>query len=88
MQVIDVQFCWIDPDSCRDLSLPAYATKLAAGMDAAAATVEDTVLHPGEIKLFSTGFAVAQKILHTSGTFWMVFKTLMGNISFINMMKQ
>ncbi|RWX45454.1 dUTP pyrophosphatase [Candidatus Electrothrix communis] len=59
MQVIDVQFCWLDPDSCRDLSLPAYATRQAAGMDAAAATAEDTVLHPGEIKLFPTGFAVA-----------------------------
>jgi dUTP pyrophosphatase len=59
MQVIDVQFCWLDPDSCRDLSLPAYATRQAAGMDAAAATAVDTVLHPGEIKLFPTGFAVA-----------------------------
>ncbi len=59
MQLIDVQFCWLDPDSCRDLSLPAYATKQAAGMDAAAATTEDTVLQPGEIKLFPTGFAIA-----------------------------
>lgn len=59
MQQIDVQFCWLDPDSCRDLSLPAYATAQAAGMDAAAATAEDTVLQPGEIRLFPTGFAVA-----------------------------
>jgi dUTP pyrophosphatase len=59
MQLIDVQFCWLDPDSCRDLFLPAYATGQAAGMGAAAATAEDTVLQPGEIKLFPTGFAVA-----------------------------
>jgi dUTP pyrophosphatase len=59
MQQIDVQFCWLDPDNCRDLSLPAYATAQAAGMDAAAATAEDTVLQPGEIRLFPTGFAVA-----------------------------
>ncbi|MCI5161406.1 MAG: dUTP diphosphatase [Candidatus Electrothrix sp. AX5] len=59
MALIDVQFCWLDPDSCRDLSLPAYATKQAAGMDAAAAIAEDSVLQPGEIKLFPTGFAIA-----------------------------
>ena len=59
MQFIDIQFCWLDPDSCRDLSLPAYATRQAAGMDAAAATPEDTVLHPGEIKLVPTGFSIA-----------------------------
>jgi dUTP pyrophosphatase len=59
MELIDVQFCWLDPDSCRDLSLPTYATKQAAGIDAAAAINEDTVLHPGKIRLFPTGFAVA-----------------------------
>ncbi|MCI5123851.1 MAG: dUTP diphosphatase [Candidatus Electrothrix sp. AR5] len=59
MQLINVQFRWLDPDSCRDLSLPAYATRQAAGMDAAAATAKDSVLQPGEIKLFPTGFAVA-----------------------------
>ncbi|CAK8719961.1 Deoxyuridine 5'-triphosphate nucleotidohydrolase [Candidatus Electrothrix laxa] len=59
MQYINVQFCWLDPDSCRDLSLPAYATRQAAGMDVAAAINEDTVLPPGAIMLFPTGFAVA-----------------------------
>ncbi|WP_339133953.1 MAG: dUTP diphosphatase [Candidatus Electrothrix sp. GW3-4] len=59
MQIIDVPFCWLDPDNSRDLSLPAYATTQAAGMDAAAAITEDITLQPGDIKLFPTGFAVA-----------------------------
>jgi dUTP pyrophosphatase len=59
MNPLDVQLCWLDPDNCRDLSLPAYATAQAAGMDVAAAITQDTELHPGEIKLFPTGFAVA-----------------------------
>ena len=59
MQQVDVQFRWLDPDNSRDLSLPVYASEQAAGMDAAAAITEDSTLHPGEIKLFPTGFAVA-----------------------------
>ena len=59
MQAIDVQFCWLDPDGSRDLSLPAYATAQAAGMDAMAAVTENIILQPGEIKLFPTGFSVA-----------------------------
>ncbi|XOF32635.1 MAG: dUTP diphosphatase [Candidatus Electrothrix sp. YB6] len=58
-QQIEVPFRWLDPGQCRDLSLPGYTTAQAAGMDAAAAVSEDTMLHPGEIKLFPTGFAVA-----------------------------
>ncbi|MCI5224951.1 MAG: dUTP diphosphatase [Candidatus Electrothrix sp. AR4] len=59
MQQIDVRFRWIDPDQCQDLPLPGYASVQAAGMDAAAALSEDTVLRPGEIRLVPTGFAVA-----------------------------
>ena len=59
MQIQEVQFSWLDPDSCRDLSLPSYATAQAAGMDAAAAITKDVLLHPGDIKLLPTGFAVA-----------------------------
>jgi dUTP pyrophosphatase len=59
MQLIDVYFCWKDPDTCQDLSLPVYASAQAAGMDVAAAITEDVILHPGEIKLLSTGFALA-----------------------------
>ena len=59
MQQVDVQFRWLDPENSRDLALPVYASGQAAGMDAAAAITEDCILHPGEIKLFPTGFAVA-----------------------------
>ncbi len=59
MQKINVQFCWLDPDKSRDLSLPAYATAQSAGMDAAAAINKAIEIQPGEIKLFATGFAVA-----------------------------
>lgn len=59
MQQIEVQFCWLDPDNCRDLPLPAYATAQAAGMDVVAAIRKDTELQPGEIDIFPTGFAVA-----------------------------
>ena len=59
MEQIDVEFCWFDPQACRDLALPGYETVQAAGMDAAAAVTEDVVLEPGEIKLLPTGFGVA-----------------------------
>ena len=59
MQQIEVQFCWFDPQACRDLPLPKYESIQAAGMDVAAAVNEKVVLQPGEIKLISTGFGVA-----------------------------
>ncbi|MCI5158074.1 MAG: dUTP diphosphatase, partial [Candidatus Electrothrix sp. AUS1_2] len=59
MQLTDVHFRWQDPDNCRDLCLPAYATAQAAGMDAAAAVTKDVILYPGDIKVLPTGFAVA-----------------------------
>jgi len=59
MQLTDVHFRWQDPDNCRDLRLPAYATAQAAGMDAAAAVTKDVILYPGDIKVLPTGFAVA-----------------------------
>jgi dUTP pyrophosphatase len=59
MQKIDVQFCWLDPDKCQDLSLPVYATAQSAGMDVTAAITQDIELQPGATKLFPTGFAVA-----------------------------
>jgi len=59
MQQIEVEFCRLDPQACRDLPLPAYESDHAAGMDIAAAVTEDIVLQPGDIELISTGFAVA-----------------------------
>ena len=54
-----VKICWLDPDKSKDLSLPAYQSKLAAGMDVGAAVEDSYTLEPGEISLFPTGFCVA-----------------------------
>jgi dUTP pyrophosphatase len=59
MITIMVQFCWVDPDGCRDLELPRYHTDHASGMDIVAALKADVVLQPGQIRLLPTGFAVA-----------------------------
>jgi len=59
MQKIDVQFCWLDPEKCQDLSLPTYATEQSAGIDVATAITQDIEIQPGAIQLFPTGFAVA-----------------------------
>lgn len=59
MRQVAVHFCWKNPDTCRDLALPVYASAQAAGMDVTAAVTEDVALHPGDIKIFPTGFAVA-----------------------------
>lgn len=43
----------------RDLPLPGYATKLAAGIDLFAAVKDSMLLNQGEIKLIPTGIALA-----------------------------
>jgi len=59
MQAIAVAFTWLDPEQAAGLSLPAYTTELAAGMDVGAAIIEPVVLEPGDIRLVGCGFAVA-----------------------------
>ena len=59
MQQIPVQFCWFDPKKCLDLSLPAYETEQAAGLDIGAALETSIILKPGDISLIPTGFGVA-----------------------------
>jgi dUTP pyrophosphatase len=59
MQSISIEFSWLDPDTDRDLVLPAYHSELASGMDVCAAVTEPTAIEPGEIRLINTGFAVA-----------------------------
>lgn len=56
---VSLCFCRLRPDEDGDLSLPAYHSELAAGMDVAAAVVEPVIIQPGEIKLLPTGFSVA-----------------------------
>ena len=43
----------------EDIPLPRYMSPNAAGMDIHAAVKEETILHPGAIKLISTGISVA-----------------------------
>jgi dUTP pyrophosphatase len=54
-----VKLQWLEPEKCRDLSLPAYHSEEAAGMDVAAAVTVPLALAPGDIALIPTGFAVA-----------------------------
>ena len=57
--MVTVALSWIDAEQAVGLSLPLYATELAAGMDVSAAINEPVVLEPGDIKLIPCGFAVA-----------------------------
>ncbi len=59
MQIVDVEFTWLDPDRSKDLNLPQYQSELASGLDVAAAVDEPVTLEPGDITLVPTGFAVA-----------------------------
>lgn len=59
MQTVHVAVRWCNPEATSDLSLPEYATELAAGMDVCAALIAPMQLEPGAIGLIPTGFAVA-----------------------------
>lgn len=59
MEKIKVKICWLDSEKSKDLALPAYQSRLAAGMDVAAAIEKPYSLDPGEVYLFPTGFSVA-----------------------------
>lgn len=52
-----ILFSWLG--EARDLSLPAYHSELAAGMDVQAAVAAPVTIRPGAIALVPTGFAVA-----------------------------
>ncbi|MBU0484000.1 MAG: dUTP diphosphatase [Proteobacteria bacterium] len=56
---VEVEFCWLVPEQSTDLPLPHYHSKLAAGMDVAAALIDPLVIPPGTIAMIPTGFAVA-----------------------------
>lgn len=59
MENVTVAFSWVEPEQADGLSLPAYETELAAGLDVRAAIREDITLAPGEIGMIPCGFAVA-----------------------------
>ncbi len=59
MTAVPLQFCWLDPEQSQDLTLPAYYSEFAAGMDVCAGSMEPVTINPGEIRLIPTGFAVA-----------------------------
>jgi dUTP pyrophosphatase len=46
-------------DEALGAVLPEYATEQSAGVDLRAATTEDIILGSGEVKLISTGIAIA-----------------------------
>lgn len=54
-----VLFKWLDEKAAQDIALPQYETSDSAGMDVRISIEDDYLLQPGEITLFSTGFAVA-----------------------------
>lgn len=56
---VAVSICWLEKRAQTDLSLPAYQTPGASGLDIRAAVVEEVRLDPGDIFLVPTGFALA-----------------------------
>jgi dUTP pyrophosphatase len=46
-------------DNAKDLKLPSYMTRGAAGMDLYANVTEDTLIKPGDIKLVPTGIKIS-----------------------------
>ena len=55
---IVIGFKWLDNEASRDLNIPGYETPGASGMDVCAALEQDMDLHPGDIEMIPTGFAI------------------------------
>jgi dUTP pyrophosphatase len=55
---IVIGFKWLNDEAVRDINIPAYGTSGASGMDVCAALEQDIDLHPGDIMLIPTGFAI------------------------------
>lgn len=54
-----IQLKQLHPEKNADISIPAYMTPQASGMDVCAAIGVDQIMKPGEIVLIPTGFAIA-----------------------------
>lgn len=59
METVKVKIKWLDNDNTEGLTLPAYHSALAAGMDIQAAMVDVLKLEPGTIAMLPTNLAVA-----------------------------
>lgn len=57
MKTVQVQIC--RREDCLDLSLPAYMSEHASGMDLLAAVQEEEIIGPGEWKRIPTGIFIA-----------------------------
>ncbi len=62
MSTCTVQMKWLDASGCDGLSMPAYQSEHAAGMDIQAALVEDLVLAPGDIAMVPTNIAMGIEV--------------------------
>lgn len=54
-----MQMKWLNLEQCEGLSLPAYQSALAAGMDIQAAFDREHVMNPGDIVMVPTNIAMA-----------------------------
>lgn len=53
-----LEILWLVPPEERTIAVPSYETEGSAGMDVCACIADDLVVHPGDITLISTGFAL------------------------------
>lgn len=58
-KTVPVKLRWLNPIRDRELVVPTYHSKLAAGMDVRAAIVESLTIEAGDIALIGSGFAIA-----------------------------
>ncbi len=59
MSECTLQLKWFDPEQCHGLSMPAYQSEHAAGLDIQAAVTDDLVVQPGDIVMVPTNIAMA-----------------------------
>ncbi|MCU0599398.1 MAG: dUTP diphosphatase [Desulfobacterales bacterium] len=57
-----IKCCRVRPEADADIPLPKYMTPHSAGMDICAAVEAQVTLHPGDIKLIPTGFAISMPV--------------------------
>ncbi len=59
LSTVPLNILRLDPEKNKDISLPAYHSELASGMDISAALDDHLTMEPGDIHMIPTGFAVA-----------------------------